>query len=136
MRRLSQTLAAAGVALSVACASDAPTAPRTDLTQSARTSDGQLVRMARAAASYLQNLRDGHAGASLNDTQKRKRLEFVERFINATDSAIVASRLGSRAAMSVVPETEDPEMPSEPPSGGIFVESGTFTDLCLTCKNA
>jgi uncharacterized protein YjdB len=131
MRRLSQPLAAAGVAMLVACSGDPPTTPHNHAGALNHAVDTQMVAMSKIAKSYLQQLRDGIAGHSLSDAAKQLRLEHVQQFVRSADSAIDASSKGP--ALDYVPG-------SEPPSGltaeDVFVKAGTFTDLCLSCQNA
>jgi hypothetical protein len=133
MRRLSQTLAAAGAAMLVACSGDPPTAPRALATDPAPTIDTQAVRMSRVANGYLKQLRDGVTARKLGDSARVERALHVQRFIHAADSAVSISRSGiGSARFDDVPESTDPPTP---PAWGWFVDAGTFTDLCLSCKS-
>jgi len=88
--------------------------------------------MSEAARSYLLQLRSGVSSGKLTDTKRLERIGHIERFVRATDSSIRASRYPMRASLDEEPETP---IESAPPSDP-FVAAGTFTDLCLACKNA
>lgn len=132
MRRLSQTLAAAGASMCVACSGDPPTSPRLTPQAPVQSADTQLVRMSQIARNYLQQLRAGVRARSLTEAERLERVAHLERFIGSADSLINLVHVRTRAALDEEPETP---IESEPPSDP-FVESGTFTDLCLECKNA
>ena len=137
MRRLSQTLAAAGASMCLACSGDPPTAARLTLNASAQIADTELVRMSEAARRYLQQLRTGVTARSLPDQQRLERIAHVERFIKSADSSIQATTSGRRASLDDVPETPEESAPELLyPDFNPFVQAGTFTDLCLECKNA
>jgi hypothetical protein len=145
MQRLSRILVALGGAMSVACSDEPPVAPTIAAKPAAPSAaDPKLVSMAKTAHDYLKSLNDGSAGAGLTSAQRAERAKHVTEVVKLIDASVAQP---SRAALRVAPEHADatalaasdlipypgPELLQFPP---MFVDAGTFTDLCLGCQKA
>jgi hypothetical protein len=94
------------------------------------------------ARSYLKNLNDGIAGATLTKDERRERVEQVAQFVKTAEGAIATP---ATARLRIAPPGADAAALADviptPESGGqmlwpIFVDAGTFTHLCLACQKA
>jgi hypothetical protein len=90
--------------------------------------------MSRLAEDYLRQLRDGVAGRTLNDAQRRERIENVAQFVRVTRLSTPSDAHPPKASATL--SESDAPLGSAPAPIGVFVEAGTFTDLCLACKSA
>jgi hypothetical protein len=134
----------------VACSAEPTVAPTIGAKPVSGTPDPKLIKMADAARIYLKNLNEGKAGASLSAADRSERIKRVSEFVEVATAAIATPQ---RARLRVAPaganlneladvvplDEEEGESSGESLSSyvwPIFVESGTFTDLCLSCQNA
>ena len=142
MRRLSRILVAVGGAMSLACSAEPTAAPTLGPKPSLGVPDPKLIKMSNIAHAYLKNLNDGIAGTTLSSAARDERRRHVAEFIKLADAAIATPL---RAQLRIAPDSarlDDlaDEIPT-PESGEtfpwpIFVDAGTFTDLCLACQTA
>jgi len=145
MQRLSRILVALGGAMSVACSDEPPVAPTVAATPAASSvPDPKLLSMSTMARGYLKSLNDGTAGAGLSDTQRAERTKHVAQVVELIDASIAQPL---RAPLRIVPDHADASALAssdlEPYPGSevlqfppMFVDAGTFTDLCLGCQKA
>ena len=142
MKTLSRILVAIGGAMSVACSAEPTVAPTVATRPSLGVPDPSLIKMSNIAHTYLKNLNDGIAGTTLSEAERNERRRHVGEFITIADGAIATPL---RAQLWVAPDSARfdqlaEELPA-PESGEsfpwpIFVDGGTFTDLCLACQTA
>ena len=144
MQRLSRILVALGGAMSVACSAEPTVAPTIGTKPVSRAADPKLLEISTMAHAYLKNLNDRTAGNALTDAQRNERIEHVARFVQAVDGSI---RTPETAELRIAPENADhgalaEEAPTPESESGstawidVFVDAGTFTDLCLPCQTA
>jgi hypothetical protein len=142
MRRLSRILVALGGALSVACSAEPSVAPTAGPRPSSAAPDPKLVEMIAMARNYLKNLNDGIAGTALTKQERRDRVEHVTQFVKTAEGSIASP---ATARLRIVSSDADAAALADviptPETGGemllpIFIEAGTFTDLCLACQTA